>query len=320
MKCQICLRERKKLRFDTARLSICRVCVDDLNSYGSPAEEGYRDFESRLRKGLARQLMPAVADRTSQGWEASQQNFETQVKKALPNWLNKLAADNNAYSKSHKLVRAHRRNILARHTPKNKGYPSNWEEKARDIRHEDENMCQLCWSFNTELHVHHIIYRSRYGTNNKANLVTLCRSCHEKEHERVFDFGEYSSVGQKNHNDGSSPLSDGTAFIDSQNTAGKAPLGSNTEEISVKHAYDEITRSENRSPYTPLVRLAPTGLATTKDNAKDQPITDNVDKQTNPNGQATKQPQGGTHYPKRQKWHLVVAVIFAILLTLVLTR
>src|SRR5690606_10456308 len=37
-----------------------------------------------------------------------------------------------------------------------------------------------------------------YGTNQKTNLVTLCRPCHEKEHKRVFDFGENMTAKDEN--------------------------------------------------------------------------------------------------------------------------
>ena len=37
-----------------------------------------------------------------------------------------------------------------------------------------------------ELHVHHIIYRSKGGTDKPDNLITVCKTCHEKIHEGVL--------------------------------------------------------------------------------------------------------------------------------------
>lgn len=45
-----------------------------------------------------------------------------------------------------------------------------------------DKCCTLCGA--TEgLEVHHIKYRSKGGTDDMDNLVTLCKSCHAKQHE-----------------------------------------------------------------------------------------------------------------------------------------
>ena len=58
----------------------------------------------------------------------------------------------------------------------------------------DGYLCQLCkekTKSSTELHVHHIIFRSNGGTNTKNNLITLCKPCHDKLHKKK-DAQEYS--------------------------------------------------------------------------------------------------------------------------------
>ena len=117
-------------------------------------------------------------------------NLDAEHATALPEWLNKIAADVNKREKEHKLVRAHRRGLLHLDRPQNWGYPSNWNEVASTIRLADHFQCVVCGADNIELHVHHIVYLSNFGTHRKENLVSLCRPCHEEEHEREFDFGE----------------------------------------------------------------------------------------------------------------------------------
>jgi len=42
------------------------------------------------------------------------------------------------------------------------------------------------------LHVHHIIFKSKGGTNSPENLITLCENCHKKLH-----MGEFVITGNK---------------------------------------------------------------------------------------------------------------------------
>lgn len=61
-------------------------------------------------------------------------------------------------------------------------------EEMQDIRNEiiisDGLVCGKCHkSGNIEYHLHHIIPLHKYGTNNPANLILLCLSCHQKQHK-----------------------------------------------------------------------------------------------------------------------------------------
>ena len=52
------------------------------------------------------------------------------------------------------------------------------------ILNRDKYCCQKCKSKrqNIKLHVHHIIFKSNGGTNTPNNLMTLCKTCHNKLH------------------------------------------------------------------------------------------------------------------------------------------
>lgn len=57
-----------------------------------------------------------------------------------------------------------------------------------DIRYfvfaRDEYTCQVCKKKNKILHTHHIIYRSKGGTDRADNLITVCTDCHtDKNHK-----------------------------------------------------------------------------------------------------------------------------------------
>jgi len=45
----------------------------------------------------------------------------------------------------------------------------------------DNFTCQKCYC-HTDSPPHHILLRSRGGSDILGNLITLCRECHEKEH------------------------------------------------------------------------------------------------------------------------------------------
>jgi len=57
------------------------------------------------------------------------------------------------------------------------------------VLHRDGYKCQRrgCKSGDRKLHVHHIIWKSKGGTNEPKNLITLCSECHSELHDGVFE-------------------------------------------------------------------------------------------------------------------------------------
>lgn len=193
--CKICLRAFNTLRFQSSRVCVCGRCTNDLNRFAEVAEDSYAAARELLLRGMLRRATLEVSSSSVPQWKQDQAerilgNLDFEVAKALPGWINRLVADHENRGKMYKIIRAHRRGLLHLDRPHRWGYPGNWKEVAYGIRSMDKFACVSCSSTGVELHVHHIVYASNFGTHQKTNLVTLCRKCHEKEHKRVFDFGE----------------------------------------------------------------------------------------------------------------------------------
>lgn len=60
---------------------------------------------------------------------------------------------------------------------------------CKEVLERDHWKCRSCGSRNN-LHVHHIVFRSQQGPDEKWNLITLCNGCHEGVHKDVKD-GQY---------------------------------------------------------------------------------------------------------------------------------
>lgn len=56
-----------------------------------------------------------------------------------------------------------------------------WQDKRRRVLFRDGNQCQHCGS-REYLEVHHLSY-ARLGCERLADLITLCRTCHQKQHQ-----------------------------------------------------------------------------------------------------------------------------------------
>jgi len=66
-------------------------------------------------------------------------------------------------------------------------YPPDWDTRRRKVYKRDNFRCQNCGATggkkgDRELHAHHIVPKSRNGTNNISNLKTLCKACHDAVH------------------------------------------------------------------------------------------------------------------------------------------
>lgn len=70
-----------------------------------------------------------------------------------------------------------------------KRYGRSWK-KIRDKYVRSHPYCELCFREGKMVpveEVHHIVPLSRGGTNDESNLMSLCRSCHEKIHHEMGD-------------------------------------------------------------------------------------------------------------------------------------
>lgn len=63
---------------------------------------------------------------------------------------------------------------------------------------DDTMPCEISECHNTAVDVHHIIFRSKFGSKTKdeqdniKNLIGLCRTCHDKAHDNVISKHELS--------------------------------------------------------------------------------------------------------------------------------
>lgn len=211
--CRICLRSFKQLRFVTQHIAICRRCVRSVNEASQVAQLAEARIAALLARGIVRRAEREVTD--ADAWIASRAswtlaNLEQAQRKALPNWLNRLLKDPANTSLDFKLLRAHRRGMLHFDRPRGWGYPPRWPAVAERIRRRDGDVCAQCGDDDAELHVHHIVYVSNFGTHQRSNLVCLCRACHESEHGRTLDFGE-------------GPESEAESDSESESESGDAP-------------------------------------------------------------------------------------------------
>src|SRR5574343_71023 len=137
-KCQLCLREFKKLRFNNQRVHVCTRCVNFINKNGEVAKLAEDRLGELLRRGMMRRVYE------SYGFDRMGDDFERRYRKALPGWINRLLANPDNKSKDVKIMRAYRRGLIHYDMPAKPGYPLNWDEVATRIRFLDELKCSDC--------------------------------------------------------------------------------------------------------------------------------------------------------------------------------
>jgi 5-methylcytosine-specific restriction endonuclease McrA len=64
-----------------------------------------------------------------------------------------------------------------------------YKELCVKVLMRDGYKCRSC-GLRSNLHVHHIIFRSQQGPDEMWNLLTLCSACHDGVHKDVKD-GQY---------------------------------------------------------------------------------------------------------------------------------
>jgi DNA polymerase-3 subunit alpha (Gram-positive type) len=129
-------------------------------------------------------------------------NLEVAVEKEFQEWFTKIICTKDFIVESDaKVLRAFYNGYINRHFEKS---PRIEKEKMRgvcdEIIEQDNFQCSICSASDTkvEFHVHHIIPLDNYGTNKHQNLVTLCYSCHNKQH-RGITVTRNKKVSRKRH-------------------------------------------------------------------------------------------------------------------------
>ena len=83
------------------------------------------------------------------------------------------------------------------------GQMEGFENVKAFVRWRDDYTCQYCKKKNIKLHVHHIQFRSKGGSDKPDNLITLCEQCHNDLHNNkiqlnVKKFKSYKAATQLN--------------------------------------------------------------------------------------------------------------------------
>jgi hypothetical protein len=93
------------------------------------------------------------------------------------------------------------------------GYPSDWNSRRKKIYQRDGYECQNCGVYggtkgDAELHAHHVVPKSKGGTHDTTNLITICKGCHNAVH------GKKSAPTKKSRkNDSSGTIQDILEFF-----------------------------------------------------------------------------------------------------------
>ena len=101
----------------------------------------------------------------------------------------KRAVPGSQYCEEHKKIMDRQYNQYTREEGVKKKYGTSWK-KARDRHAAKYPYCEQCYRegrITMMDEVHHIVPVSRGGTNEDSNLMSLCRSCHNKIHHDLGD-------------------------------------------------------------------------------------------------------------------------------------
>ena len=73
-----------------------------------------------------------------------------------------------------------------RHWGYQKGFNYGYSSRREAVLNRDNYTCQCCGKKHTRLEVHHIVFRSRGGTDDEKNLITVCKGCHDAIHKGML--------------------------------------------------------------------------------------------------------------------------------------
>lgn len=93
------------------------------------------------------------------------------------------------YCDDHKLIERRRYDKYQRSSDVNKKYGRAWK-RIRDRYAREHPLCEMCKEdgrLTPTDEVHHILPVSQGGTHDRSNLMSLCKSCHNKIHLELGD-------------------------------------------------------------------------------------------------------------------------------------
>ncbi len=102
---------------------------------------------------------------------------------------NRLAISGSQYCEEHKKLVDRQYNLYSRPEETKKKYGRAWK-RIRDRYASEHPYCEMCFREGRMTmmdEVHHIVPVSRGGTHDRSNLMSLCRSCHNKVHIEMGD-------------------------------------------------------------------------------------------------------------------------------------
>lgn len=82
----------------------------------------------------------------------------------------------------------HNPNVIKHPWLYQKGLQFGYYNTKQFVLSRDNYTCQYCKgkSKDNKLHTHHVIYRSKGGTDRPDNLLTMCKTCHDKLHDGLI--------------------------------------------------------------------------------------------------------------------------------------
>jgi DNA polymerase III epsilon subunit family exonuclease len=253
--CQICLGNKRSIKFNTERVKICQWCVSTILDVNIDPDEIKNHLMNIIKDNIpkppiepkkihSRETAIAIADGESSltkyifnntfNRNAYNKKIEEMTdkiySKKLAEYKNELEIYNNnlknriienynklltgeyvpegiAYTKHTKYssydymgsmlksidnkhikyMRAHNIHLLSGMDKSNRLNEDEMKTIKDRIKSEDNFKCMICSKEgkDVELHVHHIIPLVNYGNNHTNNLVTLCYSCHNRQHPDI---------------------------------------------------------------------------------------------------------------------------------------
>lgn len=190
-RCHIC-RSKRPPRFRSRRAIFCQYCVGRVNDhYGTPVAVLHEIVEDSLRRyrcaPRSEEAPECPMERVLNGGLLKAEiTFELRypfVFYSLPQVSLRQIASLKGFWLNY--LRAYHLGLISSDWREERPVPIDWKQLRLRIRSEDGDQCLICHKRHTRLDVHHIIHLSKGGTNDPANLITLCYLCHRRQHPDI---------------------------------------------------------------------------------------------------------------------------------------